>query len=368
MTNRTDNKNLALTCILLIEDDDVDYMWVKRTLERRKESSFDLTRVSQLKEGVECLKKEKFQLILLDLSLPDSRGIETFIAVREASPKIPVVVFSGDSEQSVALEAMSKGAQDYLIKGKADGEMLERVIHYAIERRRVQQMREEFISMIAHDLGSPLAIAIESVSQMLDGMVGNMDQDQKEYLSVSLRSMRRLQQISRNLLEMTKAELGKVQLRIQPFNLVHTAQDVVAGYRQMAGDKHITIKEEYAQDVMEVQADKEKIDQVFMNLVGNAIKYTDQGEVTISVLARNAQIECRVSDTGPGIPEEYADKVFNMFQQVQGETKKLRKQGSGIGLAVAKQIVEAHHGKIWVESKLNQGASFIFVIPKDVNA
>jgi signal transduction histidine kinase len=349
--------------ILLIEDDEVDFRWVRRALLETKDGEFSLEWAPLLQSGIERLYREKYHLILLDLSLPDSHGLETFISVRNVAPTIPVIVLSGDGETSVAMGAIAKGAQDYLIKGQVDGPMLERVIRYSLERRRVQEMREEFVGMVVHDLGSPLTTSIQSVGLILEGSFGPVSERQRSFLTMAHNNMQKLRRMTINLLEVTKAELGKVKLFRESFDLVALAKELIGSFQQLAQNKGLEIREAFSVGKLEIFADKDKMEQVFTNLIGNALKFTDRGYVEVGVREKGHFVECGVVDTGTGIQEKSLKDVFNRFEQFN-EDKERQKLGSGLGLAIVKGIVTAHGGEIWVESKLTEGTRFTFVIPR----
>jgi signal transduction histidine kinase len=274
-----------------------------------------------------------------------------------------VIVLSGDGETSVAMGAIAKGAQDYLIKGQVDGPMLERVIRYSLERRRVQEMREEFVGMVVHDLGSPLTTSIQSVGLILEGSFGPVSERQRSFLTMAHNNMQKLRRMTINLLEVTKAELGKVKLFRESFDLVALAKELIGSFQQLAQNKGLEIREAFSVGKLEIFADKDKMEQVFTNLIGNALKFTDRGYVEVGVREKGHFVECGVVDTGTGIQEKSLKDVFNRFEQFN-EDKERQKLGSGLGLAIVKGIVTAHGGEIWVESKLTEGTRFTFVIPR----
>jgi signal transduction histidine kinase len=176
-------------------------------------------------------------------------------------------------------------------------------------------------------------------------------------------NMQKLRRMTINLLEVTKAELGKVKLFRESFDLVALAKELIGSFQQLAQNKGLEIREAFSVGKLEIFADKDKMEQVFTNLIGNALKFTDRGYVEVGVREKGHFVECGVVDTGTGIQEKSLKDVFNRFEQFN-EDKERQKLGSGLGLAIVKGIVTAHGGEIWVESKLTEGTRFTFVIPR----
>lgn len=355
---------MAVVRILLIEDDSDDAFLIEKFLKQASSEKeyFEISRVNRLEEGLSVLGHEKktFQLVLLDLSLPDSQGLETFIRVREVAPTVPVVVCSGLSDRAVALEAISKGAQDYVIKNELDQRVLERVIHYALERRHVQQLKEEFIGMVVHDLRSPLAISLEAIGQILEGYHGSITESQAQFLSMSHRAMSRLNRMISELLDVTKIELGKMNLEKIKINMCDIVRDIVKGFGSLANKKGVRLQSQLPAKPVFLHADQDKINQVWMNLVSNALKYTEKGSIELAIEDSKEHVVCSVQDTGRGIAPQDLKRLFVKFERLTSQ-----EQGTGLGLVISKAIVEAHGGKIFIESELNKGTRITFTFPKN---
>jgi signal transduction histidine kinase len=320
-------------------------------------------RADRLEKGLEHLASAKVDLVLLDLSLPDSQGLETIVRVRETAPSVPVVICSGLSDRDTALAAIGKGAQDYVLKGRFEHTMLERVIRYALERRRVQEMKEEFTGKVIHDLRSPLVVSLESVGMILDGFCGDLTKEQREFLGMAHRAMQRLNRMIADLMNISKIELGKMELRRSRIDIVDAAREACSNFRQIAMKKGLELESRLPEAPLWVFADEDKIDQVWMNLVSNAIKYTERGRIEASVSDRGSHVECSVLDTGPGIEEKDMGRLFEKFQRLKTQDHP-KVEGTGLGLAITKGIVTAHGGKIWAESRPGGGSKFIFTLPK----
>ncbi|MDD5217512.1 MAG: hybrid sensor histidine kinase/response regulator [Candidatus Omnitrophica bacterium] len=353
--------------ILLVEDDADDACLVQKYLEQSQtdDQRYVLVRVDRLQTGLDSLKTGRFHLVLLDLSLPDSQGLETFIKVRETAPNVAVVICSGLQDRQVSIEAIAKGAQDYVIKGQFDRMMFERVVRYALERRRVQEIQEEFVGKVIHDLGYPLVVSLEAISLILDGFYGDVNKGQRELLTMAQKAMHRLNRMIHGLLDISKIELGKIELVRKKINMADLAREVCANFQPLAAKKGLELKATFPEAPVTACVDEDRMTQVWTNLVSNAVKYTERGWIEVSIHDRGSDVECGVADSGCGVSAEDLKKLFTEFGRV-GESSSRRKiEGTGLGLAITKGIVMAHQGKIWAESKLNEGTKITFVLPKE---
>lgn len=231
------------------------------------------------------------------------------------------------------------------------------------ERKRLEELRDEFISIVSHELRSPMTLIREGVAQVEEGMHGPVTAGQKEFLSISLKHIDRLTRIINNLLDISKIESGKMELRKSRFDMVELIKGAVITALPKAKEKNLEIQTSFSSGVIEAYADEDKITQVVTNLVNNAIKFTGKGHILISLTEKEDLIECSVSDTGIGILSENLPKIFSKFEQV-ARLSGPGEKGTGLGLSIAKGIIELHQGRIWVESQYQKGSKFIFTLPK----
>ena len=226
--------------------------------------------------------------------------------------------------------------------------------------KEVEKMKEDFFHGITHDLRNPLTSMLGFLKFLLDGSVGPINEKQKHFLDIVNKSSNRLLGMINDILDVAKLEVGKMELSLVQFDVKNLAERVCGSMMSKAMEGKLELS---CADMPSttISADEGLIERVLINLVGNAIKYTPlDGKVTISAKEKNTDVQIAVIDTGEGIASEYLDKIFDKFQQVTGRSR----GGTGIGLTITKYIVEAHLGKIWVESKLGGGSQFIFSIPK----
>src|SRR5262249_46150450 len=234
------------------------------------------------------------------------------------------------------------------------------------ERRlkELDRMKSDFVSNVSHELRTPLTAIKGSVDNMLDGLTGSINEKQVRYLARIKSNTDRLSRLINDLLDLSRIESGGVEVRSTAFTLTALAEEVSEHLRSLAAEKLIRIEVPPRDPKLTVWADRDKVTQVLMNLIGNAVKFTPQnGKVTVAVEKNGDDyVQISVDDTGPGILPEEKNKIFSKFYQV-AHVDKQKPKGSGLGLAISKALVEMHGGKIWVESEVGKGSTFYFTLP-----
>jgi signal transduction histidine kinase len=364
------------TNVLLIEDNPGDADLVRLRLVEGK-SPVSVNCVSRLSDGLASLTRETPSVVLLDLNLPDSHGAETFRRVRDHAPNVPVVVLSGQDDETLATKAVHQGVQDYLIKGDISSKHLERAIRYAVERQGLlraleisqkQQLefKNQFLSHVSHELRTPLTCIHQYVTLLLDGLAGPMAPDQSDHLKTVLKSVNQLHAMIRDLLEATRAESGKMRIEPRCIALGELVQQTIAMLRPMAAEKKIGLEIALDQRLPLVHADPDRVLEVLINLVDNAIKFTPaEGSVMVQaslVDADSGFVYISVSDTGRGIGPEAKAMIFERLYQDPDSVDNNR-SGLGLGLFICREIVRLHEGRIWVSSEPGQGTTFTFTLP-----
>jgi signal transduction histidine kinase len=369
--------------ILLIEDNLGDARLLSELLTEAShveapETNFRIDHVEQLKKGIDCLKNNEYDIVLLDLTLPDSQGLTTFEAIHENASSQPILVLSGLNDSGVAVEAVRKGAQDYLVKGEVNGHFLWRAMSYAIERKQIEEklkeinknlkqldkLKSDFLSTVSHELRTPIAIMREGVSLCLEGIAGEITDTQRDLLTDTMDNMDRLTRLVTDLLDISKIEAGKLRLRRSSVNLCDILKKVQQNYESQAEERGIQFNVECLQKSIKLFVDKDKVIQIFTNLISNALRFTGpNGEIKIDVKDDTNYVECCVSDTGVGIAKDNLNKMFSKFEQF-GRVDGPGYKGTGLGLAICKGLVEKHGGKIWVDSEVGKGTKFWFTLEK----
>lgn len=237
-------------------------------------------------------------------------------------------------------------------------------MRYEQRLRELDKMKSDFVSNVSHELRTPLTSIKGSVDNMLDGITGALNEKQSRYLTRIKSNADRLTRLINNILDLSRIEAGKIDLKPTHLSLVALAQEVTESIRPVAVEKLISLEVASPENSATAWADRDKITQVLMNLVGNAVKFTPaHGKVSVAIQRNGDQwMKISVTDTGPGIPPEEARKIFDRFYQV-AQTGNQKAKGTGLGLAISRALVEMHGGKIWVESGMGRGSTFSFILP-----
>ncbi|MFH0732323.1 MAG: ATP-binding protein [Candidatus Omnitrophota bacterium] len=232
------------------------------------------------------------------------------------------------------------------------------------KQKELDSMKSTFVSNITHELRTPLVAVQKSISLLLTKSAGDISNVQEHFLVVADRNIKRLSLLIDDLLDLSKMEAGKMQLKYETMSIDKVIDEAVENLETWAKTKYVKIVRKIQDGLPEVSIDPNRIIQVLNNLIGNSIKFTPKdGSIAVTVLkdAGNS-LQIIVEDTGVGIPKEDIPKIFDRFYQT-GERTLTDISGTGIGLAIAKEIVGLHGGKIWAESEHGQGARFIFTLP-----
>jgi len=247
-----------------------------------------------------------------------------------------------------------------LYKGlKERAEKLERAYN---ELKELDRLKSEFVQNVSHELRTPLTFVKAYVELLLDGTLGELNQRQRESLEIVAERTNTLTRLVRDIIALQQIERESLHLSL--VNLGEIAQMALLGAEVTARQAGIVLKADIPSDLPLVPGDRDRLNQVFDNLLGNAIKFSpDGGEVTIRVWDAGDVVEASISDNGIGIPADELEKIFERFYQVDGSTTR-RFGGTGLGLAIVKRIVEAHGGRVWAESEQGRGSTFFFTLPK----
>jgi len=380
--------------VLVIEDYILDFELVKDTLEINKCEVYHAQTLNQAKE---LITNHKIDSILLDLNLPDSKGMSTFEQIYQFSPTIPVIIITGHGEIELGLKAVKKGAQDFLLKNKLDENVLYRSISYAIERnnlrlklldakKRIEEQKKdldeqkdklvsakiaaesanraksEFLANMSHEIRTPLN-AILGFSDLLSSMTN--DSQQKNYIDAIHTSGKNLLTIVNDILDFSKMESGKFELNNETLNVKELINEMKKVFEVSLQEKDLKMTIDIDKSLPDfIVLDEKRLRQILFNVIGNAIKFTNSGSIHVSIqvisaLKQTQKIDFKisVSDTGIGMDEEFLNNLFKAF--VQFEKAKIKQfQGTGLGLAITHRLVSMMNGKIDVKSQLDTGTTF----------
>ena len=357
--------------ILLVEDNPGDKRLICEMLNEAGSVTFDLKYADRLQAALGHLDENRVEVILLDLGLPDSQGLETLSKIYTHVPEVPIVVLTGLNDEMLGVQAVNKGAQDYLIKGQVDTNLLARTLRYAIERKqaedRLRQLQLQLnlsnrlasvgvmVEGIAHEINNPLASVI-GFAQMLT--YEDIPENTKETVKIISDNAQRIADIVKNLL--TFAQQQKLERTYINVNNILQATLAMRAYPMEISNIKVTTQLDLTLPL--TMADAEQIQQVFLNIIINAetgMKSAhDKGNLLIKTEKIENTIQISFTDDGPGIPEANLVHLFDPFFSTRGVG-----QGTGLGLSVCYGIITEHSGQIYVKSQIGKGATFIVELP-----
>ncbi len=373
--------------VLITDDDDADRLIITRALKR---TGLELE-IHEAATGTDALRQmqdRRFDCVFVDYMLPDMQGTELLKKMNLPEwPMIAAIMLTGAGDENVATHALTNGAQDYLTKGELNVTAIRRALLRAVEKvdllKSLEEQREalehsnreleQYAYVTSHDLQEPLRIIV-SFLQLFERHNSDMlDDKSREYMNFIVDGSKRMQQMVASLLELSR--IGRGNEDFQRVDVDDALQDALANLQ-------ISIAESGAEITVEslpvLSCNRQRIVQLLQNLVGNAIKYRGNEAPRINISARPMAIDsverlnyatsarhqtiwqfC-VEDNGIGIDQKYVDRIFVIFQRLHSREAY---EGTGIGLALCKKIVQLHHGKIWVEPGEQAGSRFMFTLP-----
>lgn len=362
---------------ILAVDDSPDNLFLVQTI--LEDKGYQISLAENGLNALAQIEKSPPDLVLLDVMMPGIDGYEVTRRIRQNQARlgfIPILLITAHQQSSV-VEGLDAGADDFIRKPVDMDELLARVRsllrlkHSIDEQQHMIRQREDFVSRLTHDLRTPLVAADRMMNLFLQEAFGNISPEMQEALEVMVRSNKNLLQMVNTLLEVYRHDAGNKTLTFTPVDLQGVVQEVVQELEPLSQVQGLNIVVELPESNGNgkvntlVMGDRLELRRVLINLVGNAIKFTDAGSVTIRLVdspAKQAEsdpwLRIEVEDTGAGISAEDQSMLFERFRQ--GDHKRA---GSGLGLYLSRRIVEAHRGTIQVQSALGQGSVFIICLP-----
>lgn len=356
---------------LLIEDNPGDSRLIREMLSEAKDVSFDLKYAERLQAGLDQIGQGGIDVVLLDLGLPDSQGLETLDKTYALAPEVPIVVLTGLDDDTLGVQAVNRGAQDYLKKGQVDGELLMRTIRYAIERRRAKEregqlqrqldLSRRLVSVgvmttgVAHEVNNPLAKIIGFTELLLQK---DIPEEVREEVKTISENAHQVAEIVQNLLAFTQQQ----ELERKHVDINEIIQAALAMRAHALETSNIKVTTQLDPELPQALADEGQLQQVFLNLIANSeteMKAAHgEGNLLIKTGVIDGAIQIALADDGPGISEENLWYLFVPFFTTRGLGK-----GTGLGLSICYGIVSQHGGRIYAKSEVGKGATFFVELP-----
>jgi signal transduction histidine kinase len=379
--------------VLLIEDNPGDVRLIWEILSEVRNSPFYLDVADSLLNGLNAIEKNRSDVILLDLSLGDSNGIYTLNRVRDKAPDIPIVILTGMDDEVTAIKALKEGAQDYLVKGRTDSDLLKRALVYAIERNRLvheleekkatleeqDAVRRNFTLMLFHELLIP-ATSIKSAMLLIEKANEHAGaEDRNMYADVVKNNIQRLFALLDDLIDVSEIEAGNFTVKKETCDIGELIARNVMDIKAFTDEKKLEIKEEVNNDKIEASVDKYRVSQAITNLIINSVKSSVENSAIIITAKKTNGVPANapdyvrkqytadmesicigVKDSGSGFSKKTGKEVFDqLFSTNAAPDKRI-----GLGLLITKNIVSTHGGIMWAESEgENKGASFYMLLP-----
>lgn len=379
--------------ILCVSDDPASTCLIKIALGSASHPDYEVRVVPSLHDSYEALESQYFDLVVLDLQLPSTRGLKTLDEFRRINRRIPVIVLVEANLNSVTHHALERGAQDYLLKDDLCEATMVRAIRYAIQRqasrtenkrllglvranetllqRKNQQLRKlydtahDFIDNVSHEFRTPLTVVKEYVSLIREGTLGQVNNEQARFLRIAEDRADDLNTMVDDMLDISKLEAGFLAAHRRPNELHDITRRIFPALQRKAEIQQLALSFDIEPEFPAVFCDSEKIQRVLINLAVNAMKYTPPGgSVHIWAQNRSKELLVGVSDNGTGIATENLETIFERFEQGNVDVCSSTK-GFGLGLSIANELVELNLGQMSVKSDLGEGTTFTFTIPKN---
>ena len=324
--------------------------------------------------GLQKTREVKPDLVLIDLKMPGMGGMELLEKIRDIDPNIVSVVITGYATIEAAVEAMKRNAYDFLPKPFTP-DQLRIVVERGLERRRLavesarlrrekEMMRKSFVTLVSHQLRSPLTSVKQHFGVIREGFAGEVTDKQKEIIQKAGGYIDSLLQLIDDWLDMSRVEAGRITQKFEPVSLAPVLSDTLDVLTPQAETKKAALKLNLGDNLPLINGDPKCLKEAFLNIVSNGINYNREGgTVTVTVKEQGDDLVVEVSDTGIGISRENLPFIFDEFFRVKSrETRHIT--GTGLGLPIAKRIVEAHNGCINVASELGEGTTLSIFLPK----
>jgi two-component system, sensor histidine kinase and response regulator len=355
--------------ILIIDDEEALRDGCRQVLER---SGYNVLTAADGQEGVRIARESKPDMAFVDFKMPNISGMEIIEILSKDIPDIVLVMITGYATIVSAVEAIRKGAYDYLPK-PFNPDQLRALTTRGIDHRKLKiearKLREEkeqiernYITFVSHEMRSPLVVILQYMESIKMIAGDRLDKDVMDIIDKCVIRAQRLEELINHWLDLSRIEDGSFAREKVALNLSQIVMRSVDELSPVSRKRGISLETDLSNHLPTIIGDEESLVRVFTNLIGNATKYTpDGGKISISITYDDYYITVKISDTGIGIPHDKLPFIFDPFFRVKGKDE--RHKGSGLGLTFCKKIMESHNGSIDVESTEGKGTTFLLKFP-----
>lgn len=355
--------------LLIIDDEEIVLDSCIKILSR---GDYNIVTAENGKRGLEVLKDFKPDVAFVDLKMPGISGFEVLEKIHEFDPTIVTIVITGFATVNSAVDAMKKGAYDFLPKPFTPDE-LRLITQRGLEKRKFEletialrrekeMLREHFAAIVSHELKSPISAVQQNLYVLADDLADKLTEEQRKRINRIQTRINDLVQLIHTWLRVISVDIKEIEKKFKPTFIQEIIYKGIESVQTHATRKNIGINSSISQDPILVQGDEGTLVEALVNILSNAVKYSRMdSQIDIEVTQDSNNIVISVADNGVGIPKEDIPFIFDDFFISKSAPKEER--GSGLGLAITKRIVEAHNGEISVESELGRGSTFIIQLP-----
>ena len=349
--------------VLLVDDDEEDYLIARDLLAEAEGSTrFRVDWVAGYDDALEMMAQAAHDVYLLDYRLGPRDGLELMREARQRGCSPPIILLTGQGDREVDVQAMEAGATDYLVKGELNARLLERSIRYAIERARVEQLRQSLIALASRELRGPVVAIKEQAIRLLLEDRGELAERAVDVTGHIIQAADHCTRLLDGFVELSglgsAGAFGSGRSRFGVRGLVEEAAEAV----RLSG-RRCPCEVYVQEDLAEVEGDRYELLLVLAHLLSNAVEHSPEGAaVRVSATQAEGMVRLAVADQGPGIPEDALGDLFTPFYLMQDPARR-GARGTGLGLCHGKQIVEAHGGRMWVESAAGEGTTIYVELP-----
>ncbi len=323
-------------------------------------------------QAVEMLKQIPVDLVTLDLKMPGFSGINVLEKVKQHDPDIEAIIITGYGSLDTAIEGLRLGAFDYISK-PFDVNHILALVRRGLERRnakaRLRQVKTDFLSNISHELRTPLSVVVGFVYLLLNQVIGRLTDEQQRVLETVYRNSEELLELIDNVLWMTSLNAGDASATLEKFDPCEIVKEAIKRHEKAIREKGLRVNVHTTDRELVLVSDRGKVERIFQNVFNNAVKFTSEGEikVTVGVTSDKAGVEFEIIDTGAGIEESKIDSIFEPFHQTDSSIQRAH-SGLGLGLTVARRMADLIGGKLTVSSEAGVGTSVKMAFPSQQNA